>query len=338
MDVTQSSAKPGKMAGKTILVTGAAGFIGSHTSESFARRGDTVIGIDNFNDYYSPAQKRENAALLSRLSGFTLKEGDIRDSQFVRRLFQTHRFDAVVHIAAMAGVRASAENPRLYFDVNVGGTLELLEAARNGGRPNFVFASTSSAYGATERIPFVETDSADRPLAPYPASKRSAELLGHSYHHMHRMDFTALRFFTVYGPRNRPDMLPYLVMESIRKGRIFPLYNNGQMWRDWTYVGDIVAGIMRATDVRLGYEVINLGRGEPVLLREFIDELSQLAGAEPCFHSEPMLAADVSTTFASIDKARRLLGYDPQTSVKEGVAEFFRWYESHSTGSSAAKD
>jgi UDP-glucuronate 4-epimerase len=228
----------------------------------------------------------------------------------------------------MAGVRASVEDPAYYFDVNLNATIVLLEAARKGGRPNFVFASTSSAYGRTERVPFVETDCADRPLAPYPASKRCAELLGHTYHHMHGMDFTALRFFTVYGPRNRPDMLPFLVMESIRKDRVFPLYEGGEMWRDWTYVKDIVAGVVAAADRRLGYEIINLGRGEPIKLGDFVSELSTLAGKKALFRSEPMLAADVSTTFANTDKARRLLGYAPQVSVPEGVVEFYRWYES----------
>jgi UDP-glucuronate 4-epimerase len=312
---------------KTILLTGAAGFIGSHTAERLIARGDTVIGLDNFDGYYSPAQKRENIRELLQSRSFSLIEGDIRDVALVRRLFSEHRFDAVVHLAAMAGVRASVEDPATYFDVNLTGTLTLLEAARREGRPNFIFASTSSAYGRTERIPFVETDRADLPLAPYPASKRCAELLGHCYHHMHGMDFTAVRFFTVYGPRNRPDMLPYLVMDSMRKGLEFPLYEGGDMHRDWTYVGDVADGLVSAVDRRLGYEVINLGRGEPVRLLDFIARLSALSGAPAKTRAEPMPAADVAYTFANIDKARRLLGYNPVVSVDEGVRSFFHWYE-----------
>jgi UDP-glucuronate 4-epimerase len=315
------------MAGKTVLVTGAAGFIGSHVTERLLERGDRVIGLDNFNDYYSPAQKRQNAQTLSKYPRFKLVEGDIRDRGLVGRLFSSHRFSAVAHVAAMAGVRASVDAPAYYFDVNLTGTLTLLEAVRTQGRPNFVFASTSSAYGRTERVPFVETDTADRPLAPYPASKRSAELLGHAYHHTHGIDFTALRFFTVYGPRNRPDMLPYLVMDSIRQKREFPLYEGGNMHRDWTYVSDITDGVVAALDRRLGYEIINLGRGEPVLLRDFVDTLSSLAQTKARYRDAPMPAADVRVTFANIDKAKRLLGYQPRVSVKEGARNFFHWYE-----------
>ena len=315
------------MAGKTILVTGAAGFIGSHVAECLLARGDRVVGLDNFNDYYSPAQKRENAHILLKDARFALVQGDVRDKALVKRLFSSHRFDAVVHLAAMAGVRASVDAPAYYFDVNLTGTMELLEATRSQGRPNFVFASTSSAYGRTERIPFVETDAADRPLAPYPASKRCAELLGHAYHHIHGVDFTALRFFTVYGPRNRPDMLPYLVMDSIRHNKEFALCEDGNMYRDWTYVSDIADGVVAAVDRRLGYEVINLGRGQPVLLRDFVKTLARLANKEPRFRKAPMPIADVHSTFANIDKARRLLGYQPRVSVDEGVQAFFTWYE-----------
>lgn len=316
------------MGQKTVLLTGAAGFIGSHVAERLLSRGDRVIGLDNFNNYYDPAIKQRNAASLSERPGFSLVTGDVRDASLLRRLFSEHRFQAVIHLAAMAGVRASVDDPELYFDVNVTGTLRLLEAARQQGKPNFIFASTSSAYGRTTRVPFREEHRTAEPLAPYPASKLSGELLGHAYHHGHGMDFTALRFFTVYGPRNRPDMLPYLTMESIRTGREIPLYEGGQMWRDWTFVSDIADGVVRAADVRLGYEIINLGRGEPVLLRDYVEELSRLAGKQPNFVSAKMPAADVPLTVANIDKAKRLLGYAPSVSVKDGVRAFFEWYRS----------
>ncbi len=315
------------MGRRTVLVTGAAGLVGSHTAEKLIAQGDSVIGLDNFNDYYDPQLKKTNVQELHKSAGFTLIEGDIRNRELVDRLFSTYRFDAVVHLAAMAGVRASVEDARLYYDVNVGGTLNLLESAREQGRPLFVFASTSSAYGRTERVPFVETDQADTPLAPYPASKRACELLGHSYHHVHGMDFTALRFFTVYGPRNRPDMLAHLALDAGYRGKELALYENGELWRDWTYVDDITDGIVRASSRRLGYQIINLGRGEPVLLRDFVSKLAEKTGRSIRWKSQPLPTADVARTWASIDKARRLLGYHPSIDVEEGIERLVRWYE-----------
>lgn len=318
------------MTGKTILVTGAAGFIGSHTAAALLERGDKVVGLDNLNDYYDPARKRSNLRELAALPGasaqFTFVEGDIRDRALVGELFAKHRFAAIAHLAAMAGVRVSVDDPWLYYDVNLTGTLNLLDAAREHGQPNFVLASTSSAYGNTKQVPFVETDPADRPLAPYPASKRSAELLGHSYHHIHGTDFTALRFFTVYGPRGRPDMLAYKLLDAIRLGQPMPLYNGGQMHRDWTFVSDIAQGVVAALDRRLGYEIINIGRGEPVLLADFVRSIEALAGGAAPVRHEPMMRADVSYTYADITKARKLLGYEPKVSVADGVKRFFEWY------------
>ncbi|MES1182694.1 MAG: SDR family NAD(P)-dependent oxidoreductase [Myxococcales bacterium] len=318
------------MTGKTILVTGAAGFIGSHTAAALLERGDKVVGLDNLNDYYDPARKRANLQELAALPGatesFTFVQGDIRDRALLRELFARHGFTAVAHLAAMAGVRVSVDDPWLYYDVNLTGTLNLVDAAREFGKPNFVLASTSSAYGNTKQVPFIETDPADRPLAPYPASKRSAELLGHSYHHIHGLDFTALRFFTVYGPRGRPDMLAYKLLDAMRLGQPMPLYNGGQMHRDWTFVSDIVQGVVAATDRRLGYEVINIGRGEPVLLADFVRSIEALAGGKAPVESEPMMRADVSYTYADIGKARKLLGYEPKVSVADGVKRFYDWY------------
>jgi UDP-glucuronate 4-epimerase len=315
---------------KTLLVTGAAGFIGSHTAATLLERGDRVVGLDNLNDYYDPARKRANVEELKALPGaaerFTFVTGDIRDRSLVRSLFEQHKFTGVAHLAAMAGVRVSVEDPWLYYDVNQTGTLNLVDAAREYGKPNFVFAGTSSAYGNTKQVPFVETDAADRPLAPYPASKRGAELLGHAYHHIHGLDFTALRFFTVYGPRGRPDMLAYKLLDAMRTGEPMPLYNGGQMHRDWTFVSDIVQGIVNATDRRLGYEIINIGRGEPVLLADFVRDLEKLAGRTAPVNSEPMMRADISYTYADITKARKLLDYEPKVSVAEGVKRFFDWY------------
>lgn len=315
---------------RTFLVTGAAGFIGSSTVIRLLERGDQVVGLDNLNDYYSPARKRANLEEVGRggLSSrsFTFIQGDIRDRALLSALFEQHAFAGVIHLAAMAGVRSSVDDPWLYVDTNLTGTLNLLDAAARFGNPNFVFASTSSAYGNTRLVPFVETDSADRPLAPYPATKRSAELLGHSYHHIQGVDFTALRFFTVYGPRGRPDMMAYKIFDAIRTGVPLSLFNGGNMHRDWTFVSDVVSAIVSAVDKRLGYEVINIGRGEPVLVADFVKALEALAGKQAPFKAEPMMKADVDFTFANIDKARTLLGYDPKVSVAEGARLFYDWY------------
>ena len=327
---------------KTLLVTGAAGFIGSHTVEAFLKRGDRVIGLDNLNDYYNPARKRANLeeiqqALIQTDHGqrFTFIEGDIRDRKLVKQLFEENQFDAIVHLAAMAGVRVSIDNPEVYYDVNLMGSLVLLDAAV--GRlnqkasvdkpPLFVYASTSSIYGNTRQIPFVPEDSGDRPLAPYAASKRAGELLGYSYHHMYGLSFTALRFFTVYGPRGRPDMMAYKVLDNIFTGCEVPLYNGGQMHRDWTYVADIVNGIVAATDTPLGYEILNLGRGEPVLLNDFVKQIESLVGQKAHLVTKPMLDADIPYTFADVSKTRERLGYDPKVSVSEGVEHFWKWYQ-----------
>jgi UDP-glucuronate 4-epimerase len=316
---------------KTVLVTGAAGFIGSHAVQAFVGRGDTVIGLDNLNPYYDPARKRSNLTEIEQLPGgaehFSFVEGDIRDRALVNKLFAEHKFHGVVHLAAMAGVRASIEHPHLYYDVNLTGTLTLLDAVRDHDVGIFVCASTSSVYGRTERIPFTESDPCDQPLAPYSASKRAAEMLGFTYHHLYGQDFTALRFFTVYGPRGRPDMMAYRVLENIFSGQNVPLYNNGQMYRDWTYVGDITRGIVAALDRPMGYEIINLGRGEPTLLSDFVRLIEDLIGRQANLTPAPMLDADIPYTYAGIAKAQHLLDYIPTVSVQEGVARFLEWYQ-----------
>lgn len=320
----------GSLLGKTILVTGAAGFIGSHVTQTLLEQGIDVIGLDNLNDYYDPQRKRANLAEIEGAASgtrFTFVEGDFRDREALERLFARHSPDAVAHLGAMAGVRVSIENPHLYYDVNLTGTLNLLEAARAHKTGNFVLASTSSVYGATRQIPFVETDTCDRPLAPYAASKRAAEMLGFSYHHLHGQNFTALRFFTVYGPRGRPDMMAYKVVDNILFGKSTPLYNDGRMHRDWTYVTDIAAGVVAALDRPLGYEVINLGRGEPVLLADFVRLIEELVGRKANLLPAPMLDADIAYTYADISKAQRLLNYSPAVSVSEGVARFWQWYQ-----------
>jgi UDP-glucuronate 4-epimerase len=310
-----------------ILVTGAAGFIGSNLAEKLARRGDEVVGLDNFNDYYDPAKKRANEKRLNTYPNFRMIEADIRDRSRMLAFFEEEKFDAVAHLAALAGVRNAVKFPELYVEVDFNGTQHLMDAARNNGVNNFVFASTSSVYGDTKQIPFVETDPCDRPLQPYAAAKRAAEILGFAYHHLFDLNFTAIRFFTVYGPNGRPDMMAYLVADSITHGKEIPLYEGGQMYRDWTFVEDITDGVMAAVDRPLGYEVINIGRGEPVLLNNFIHLLEQLAGRKANLVTKPKLAADVIRTYADISKAEKLLGYRPKVSVEEGVTAFWEWYK-----------
>ena len=332
----------GEALSRTILVTGAAGFIGSHTVQALATRGDLVVGLDNLNDYYDPARKRANldevrqALCQSGLGeAFTFIQGDIRHRQTVEEIFSSHAIDGIVHLAAMAGVRVSIENPHLYCDVNINGTLNLLDAAvggignqvRRASFPTFVFASTSSVYGNTQVIPFQENDPCDRPLAPYAASKKAGELLGYSYHHMYGLPFTAVRFFTVYGPRGRPDMMAYKVLDNIFFGHEVPLYNSGNMHRDWTFVSDIVQGVVSAVDRPFSYEVINLGRGEPDSLAEFVHVIEECVGQKANVVSAPMPEADIVSTCADISKARELLGYDPQCSVREGISLFWTWYQ-----------
>lgn len=315
---------------QTVLVTGAAGFIGSHVSQALLNQGTAVVALDNFNDYYAPGRKEANLREVrqsTRGDSLTVVEADIRDGAEFARVFADHRFNAIVHLASMAGVRSSVDHPHLYYDVNVMGTIGLLELARDFHVTNFILASTSSTYGNTPHVPFVETDSCDRPLAPYSASKRAAELIAYTYHHLYQQNITVLRFFSVYGPRGRPDMMPYKLADSIVSGRVVPLYAGGQMRRDWTYVDDIVAGIVAAVERPLGYEIINLGRGVPVLVSDFIRILEDLAGRKANLVDALAPQTELTQTWANIDKARSLLSYEPKTSVEEGVCHFWDWYQ-----------
>lgn len=326
---------------KTILVTGAAGFIGSHVTQRLLERGDTVVALDNLNDYYDPRRKEENFAevraageALGLTGNLHFAKGDLRDRDFLAGLFAAHDFDAVVNLAAMAGVRVSIDDPQLYYDVNCSGTLNLLDGVvgrLTGKKPEklatFVLASTSSAYGNTQVMPFIETDPCNEPLAPYASSKRAAELLLYSYHFLYKVPGTVLRFFNVYGPRGRPDMMAYKVLDSIFSGKPVPYYNAGQMHRDWTFVADITSGVVAACDRPQNYEVINLGRGHPVLLADFVVMLEELAGGKANLVPEKAPDADIPYTFANIEKAQRLLDYDPQVTVEEGCQRFWNWYQ-----------
>lgn len=311
----------------TILITGAAGFIGSHLTETLLNQGETVIAVDNFNDYYDPARKRANIASFRNHPDLRLYETDICNADAIQGLFTRYKPRAVAHLGAYGGVRYSIGRARLYTDVNIVGTVNLLEAAWLTGTKNFVFASTSSVYGHTEQLPFIETDPCNLPLAPYPASKKAGEVLGYTYHNLHQMNFTVLRFFSVYGPRGRPDMMPFMVTDRIVNGEEITLFDAGQMKRDWTYIDDIVSGIIAALERPLGYQIINLGRGEPVLMADFVRIIEGLVGKKAVLTTPTAPPSEPKITFANIDKARRLLDYDPQTSVEDGLARLWAWYQ-----------
>ena len=311
----------------TILVTGAAGFIGSNLTEALLKQGETVVAVDNFNDYYDPSRKRANVATFADHPNLQFYEQDFCDAAAIHEIVSQHQPQAVAHIGAYGGVRYSIGRANLYTQVNIVGTINLLEAARTNGIENFVFASTSSIYGHTKQIPFVETDPCNLPLAPYPASKKACEVMGYTYHNLHKMNFTALRFFSVYGPKGRPDMMPFMVTDRIVKGETIKLFDAGQMKRDWTYVDDIVSGIIAALQRPLGYEIINLGRGEPVLMADFVEIIEDLAGKSAKLDTPPAPASEPKITCANIDKARDLLDFAPRTSFSEGLRQTVEAYQ-----------
>jgi len=305
------------------LITGGAGFIGSHVSEALLARGDTLTILDNFNSFYDPAIKRANAALLA---GAQWIEGDIRDAKLVGELFRSRRFDGVVHLAAMAGVRPSLLDPLLYEDVNVRGTLILLEEARRLPGLRFVFASSSSVYGANDRVPFSEADDIHRPISPYAATKRAGELFGYTYHHLHGIPFTGLRFFTVYGERQRPEMAIHKFVQAAFEGTPVPFYGDGSTRRDYTYIADIVDGVLRALDRCAGFEIYNLGESQTISLAELVAAIERATGRKMLLDRQPMQPGDVLVTYADVSKARERLGYLPQTPLAEGLERFVAWY------------
>ena len=313
----------------TYLITGGAGFIGSHVAEELLKRGERVIAIDNFNDYYDPAIKRRNAEHLSSYSQLEMIEGDIRDLDLLQRIFAENDISRVAHLAAMPGVRASVRQVRLYMDVNLTGSLNLLEASKSARIQQFVLASTSSVYGKTRMLPFVETDAADRPLAAYPASKRAAELLAHTYHNLFGMNVTVLRFFNVYGPAGRPDMMPWKLMDATQSGEQIKLFNGGDIHRDWTYIADTARGVLAALDKPLGYEVINLGCGAPISLADFVEIIEEYAGATINKLAVPTPPSDPPITFCDNRKARDLLDFAPSVTIRDGLRRTWEWYAAY---------
>jgi len=311
-----------------VLVTGGAGFIGSHVVERLLERGDTVTTLDDFNDFYDPALKRRNAAAFA--SKARVVEADICNEIALRELFLTGRFDTIVHLAARAGVRGSLAHPQLYTRVNVAGTQTLLELAREFGVKKFVFASSSSVYGVNQKLPFNEDDPIQKPISPYAATKLAGEALCHVYHHLYGLEMVCLRFFTVYGPRQRPDLVIYKFTQAILAGKPIEVYGDGHTARDYTYIDDILQGVMATVERSFGFEIINLGESHTVELRALIALIEKATGKTAQINRQPMQPGDVPITFADISKARRLLGYNPQVPIEDGIARFVEWYRNRS--------
>jgi len=310
-----------------VLVTGSAGFIGSHAVERLLVDGHEVVGLDNFDAFYDRRTKQSNLEAALVHHRYTFLEADIRDTERMAEIFRRHGpFDAVMHLAAKAGVRPSIAEPRLYEEVNIAGTMNLLEAAVRSSRPTrFVFASSSSVYGNNPKVPFSETDPVDNPISPYAATKKAGELICHTYHHLYDLPVFCLRFFTVYGPRQRPDLAIQKFIRKIFAGEPVPMYGDGSSSRDYTYIDDVIAGVRRAIDRCRGYEIINLGSRHPVVLKEMIEVVAEACGREAVIEPLPMQPGDMERTFADVEKAARLLDYKPSVPFREGVALQVEW-------------
>ena len=308
-----------------VLVTGAAGFIGSTLVDRLLSEGREVVGLDSFDDFYSEAEKLDNLAGAQESDRFRLVRGDIRDVELVDRLFEQGRFQAVVHLAALAGVRPSLERPAAYADVNVNGTSILLAAATRFGSPRFVFASSSSVYGERSDGPFREEDRVDRPVSPYAATKKAGELVAHTLHSAHGLEVTCVRFFTAFGPRQRPDLAIRKFAERMRAGRSIPVYGDGSQLRDFTFVGDTVEGLVRAVDTGLGYAILNFGAGRKISVLEMIEQLEKSLGVAANIDFQPVQTGDVSRTWADISAAQAALGYTPKVGFEQGIERFVGW-------------
>ncbi len=314
---------------KTYLITGGAGFIGSTLAERLLNEGNSVIVVDNYNDYYDPSLKRDNADKLAQYSGARFYECDIRDAAGIDRIFAENKVDYVMHLAAMAGVRPSIENPVLYQDVNGIGTQNILEAARKNGVKKLAMASSSSVYGNCKEVPFREDMIVDFAISPYAATKKANEVMAHVYHKLFDMDIVMLRFFTVYGPKQRPDLAINKFTRMMLNDEEIPMFGDGSTSRDYTYVDDIVDGICKAFEYLYNnenvYEIINLGSNNPISLKDMIGTIGRVLGVEPKIKQLPMQPGDVDRTYADISKARELLGYEPKWKFEDGIREFVKW-------------
>lgn len=314
-----------------VFVTGAVGFIGSHVSEALLARGDRVFGFDNFDPFYDRRIKERNLASLSADPAFSFLEGDIRDASALARWGEGIPPDALIHLAAKAGVRPSVADPVGYADVNVHGTIRLLEWARERKVPKVLFASSSSVYGGNTKVPFSEDDFVDHPVSPYAATKKAGELLCHTYCHLYGMSVAALRFFTVYGPRQRPEMAIHKFTRRILEGKVIDLYGDGSSRRDYTYIEDVVAGVLGALTAPPGYRVYNLGESATISLSELVALIEKACGKPAVRRFKPPQPGDVPVTYADISLARKEIGYDPRTPIELGITRFIEWYRNEAT-------
>lgn len=315
---------------KTILLTGGAGFIGMGVAKCLLERGDNVLVLDNFNDYYDPSLKRARVDFLCQeFPHLKVFELDIIDYDKLDELFQSEKIDQVCHLAAQAGVRYSLDNPLAYLESNLRGTLHLLEMCRRHNVRDFIYASSSSVYGANEKTPFSESDRVDHPISLYAATKKSNEEMAYTYHHLFGLHCTGLRFFTVYGPWGRPDMALFKFVKNIFADQEIDVYNEGKMVRDFTYIEDIVSGVIAALDKGYSYEVFNLARGEAIELGDYIAAIEKAVGKSVKKNLMPMQPGDVRVTSGDISKAQKMLNYQPHTSVEEGVGNFVEWYRGY---------
>ena len=306
------------------LVTGAAGFIGSHLTDRLLNDGWAVVGVDSFDTFYDPSIKRRNIAACLSNPRFRLVEADIRDKAAMSEAI-SEDIDVIVHLAARAGVRPSIAEPTLYADVNINGTVVLLEIARQRGTPKFIFASSSSVYGNNRKVPFSEDDNVDFPISPYAATKKAGELICHTYHHLYGIAINCLRFFTVYGPRQRPDLAIHKFARLIEQGKPIPVFGDGSMMRDFTYIDDIINGVVASVDRCAGYEIYNLGESRPISVNDLIRQLESALGKKATINHLPLQPGDVERTYADVTKARRDLGYSPSTDIPAGLADFVEW-------------
>jgi UDP-glucuronate 4-epimerase len=314
-----------------VLLTGGAGFIGSHLAEALLRQGRTLAIVDNLDDFYSPDRKRANLKSIQRVGNYDFHQADICDPAALRAVFERTRPEIIIHLAARAGVRPSIEQPLLYERVNGQGTVNLLELSREFKANRFIFGSSSSVYGITNRVPFSEDDPTLHPISPYAATKLAGELMCHTYAHLYELPVVCLRFFTVYGPRQRPDLAIHKFTGLMEAGKPIPVFGDGSTGRDYTYVGDIVAGVLAALAYalpsdKLPFDVFNLGNSKPVALNELIEHLEAATGRRAIRMPQPMQPGDLTLTWASIEKAARLLRYRPTTTLPQGLPEFVSWY------------
>jgi len=310
-----------------LLVTGAAGFIGSHLCEKLLEK-HKVVGFDNFCDFYDPKIKFDNLKKCLKDDNFILHETDIRDKEQLSEIFSKYDFQTVIHLAAMAGVRPSIEDPQLYTEVNINGTVNLLEECKKHKIRNFIFASSSSVYGNNKKIPFSESDNVDFPISPYAATKKAGELICHTYHHLEKISVICLRFFTVYGPRQRPDLAIYKFSQKILDNESIPVFGDGSTQRDYTYIDDIIDGIDKSLNyIRSGnhFEIFNLGESQTITLNEMISTIERTLNIKAKKEWLPMQPGDVMRTFADISKSKKILGYNPKTEFQDGVRRFIEW-------------